>query len=218
MKKMLFITLLCVLTFGCEEVSNDLRLAASELKTVASDLVGELNDALNGGEQDEPSGSAENTPHPVTETVQTNHNKDHPVASQPAKTPEMFTGEIVKKRFTEASKVFMRQESFRIVVRSNDGRIILFDLRGSGAESMDFIYDLHDSIILPLDAEALKKKFNLHRVKFMDVDIQLHQPITTQPAAQPIPVPEQAEPAPAKPPVEEKPKEFGTLFDEEPQS
>ena len=222
MKKMLIIPLLCALTFGCEEIARDLDSAANDLKTGVSDLISELNTALNGVEQDKPSGSADNAqPQPATETVKTNSTvPDQPVASQPVKPPEMFTGEIVRKRFTTG---VTREDIFKIIVQSDDGRTILFDFRGTGSENMDFLYNLHDGITLPLDAEALKKKFNLHRVKFMDVDIQLHQPITTQPAAKPIPVPEQAEPEPAKPklvkpPVEEEPKEFGTLFDEESQS
>lgn len=213
MKRILIVPLLCVLTFGCKEISNDLSAAASDLKTGLSDLVGELDTALNGT-QGEPrgDGAADAQLRPATETAQT----DQPVASQPAKLPEMFTGEVVRVRFTKGGG--LRSGSFKLIVQGSDGRVVLFDLRGRGAENMDFVYNLHDNVSLPLDSEALKKKFSLNYARFMDVDIRLHQPITTQPAAKPIPVPEQVKPKPDKPPVEEKPKEFGTLFDEEPRS
>jgi len=213
MKKMLIVPLLCVLTFGCEEISNDLSAAASDLKTGLSDLVGELDTALNGTQgEPEGDGATDAQPRPTTETAQT----DQPAASQPAKPPEMFMGEVVRARFTKGGG--LRSGSFKLIVQSSDGRVVSFDLRGRGAENMDFLYNLHDNVSLPLDSEALKKKFSLNYARFMDVDIQLHQPITTQPVPKPIPVPEKAEPEPAKPPVEEEPKEFGTLFDEDPQS
>ena len=202
MKRMPIMPLLCVLTFGCEEISNDLSKAASELKTGFSDIVGELDTALNGT-QSEP----ENTK----------------LRTDPPTVPQlMFTGKVVRKLFTRDSNLPVNS-IFRIIVQGDDGRAISFNLRGHGTENMNFMYDVHDGVSFPLDSETLKKKFSLNYAQFMDVDIQLRQPTTTQPAAKPMPVPEQAKPElvkpkPDKPPVEEKQKEFGTLFDEEPQS
>lgn len=212
MKRMLIVPLLCMLTFGCEEVSNELSAVASDLEAGFNDLVGELNATLNGTQSEPDDGDAAKSVQPATEAATAQTTK--PTASQP---PEMFTGKVVRKRFTKSSGM-LSNDSFRLIVQDDGGRAISFDLRGRGAENMDFLYDLHDSVTLPLDSEALKKKFNLFHAKFMDVDIQLHRTVATQPAAQPIPVPESPKPEPAQPPVEEKPDDFGTLFDEDSQS
>lgn len=221
MKRMLIVPLLCMLTFawmagsfGCEEISNNLDTFASDLETTISDLASELDAALNGTQGEPNGGDAAKSVQPATEAATAQTTK--PTASQPALPPEMFTGKVVRKRFTKSSGM-LSNDSFRLIVQDDGGRAISFNLRGRGAENMDFLYDLHDSVTLPLDLQALKKKFNLSHARFMDVDIQLHQLVTTQPAAKPVPVPESPKPEPSTPPVVKEP-EFGTLFDEDSQS
>ena len=214
MKRMLIVPLLCILTFGCEEISNEISALASDLETGLKDIVAELDREFNGNQSVSNGDSTAESVKPRPSAESATAQAPQLPASQPAKSVEVFTGKVVRKRFTKGSGL-LSNDSFKLIVQSGDGRTILFDVRGRGAENMDFIYNLHDSVSFPLDSEAMKKKFSLGHARFMDVDIQLHKPVATQPALQPIPVLESAEPELAKPPAEEKPDEFGTLFDEE---